>query len=766
MSGSRVARFVLIAVLAVSLGGEGETPRVPLDPRGKIHIPIGIPNSLDTLKTFVEAEGNFSPGFGSYGIYFWLFEHNHNAGRWRPGRFGMYGSRPRSLGRDTGKLIAPTMDGVQCDHGLGGTGYLIPWAWWRTRDFAVRTEVCEVSRASPDGQVFVVGARACVTNLSDEERKVSLYVALRPLGPAGWAVRNLSVSDDGGALLVNGHAAIVANEKPSRAGVIGSDNVSEFALAGKIPSDRSASSETGDCSGALRFDVALQPGESRTFGFVCPVLPGRRAVGHKWDGKSTWAQLDEAVPNPAEGGVLQPDPGLEYYRGIRADTLFEEANAYWEGFVGRATIKVPDPGWGKCFAAIVGHVAMCMNEGAPDVAVVNYNVFNRDGVYTANILQKSGHFDLASEAIDYFLSHPFSGRVYPEADNPGQVLWVIGEQWLFARDERWLKRAYPSVKKLVEMIEYYRTTAEPHWVSSTSLDFGNDLPANKRQELKPGSCDGYHPEYTEAFDIAGLRKACVLAEALGCDSDAAQWRRLADLLFDEYDEKFGSRLAREYGSYSVIWPCRLYPLSAGKAHERFKKVGWGPPGDWRYFPLANAHQGLLAGSRLAGYVTLQAHLYHEQMRGWYAFDEGGKSGPGGWRHVRTTWNPDVAMPHGWAIAEVWLLMRDSLLFEDEDRLVLFSGIPPDWFSDRTGMEIKGLPTHFGSCSLSYAADGSGATLILSGSAAPPGGFLLRLPPSLEAKLTADGKPVPRRDNGEFFLPPDAKEARIEFVGGK
>ena len=46
----------------------------PLDPRGQIHVPIGIPNTLDTLKTFVEAEGNFSPGFGTYGIYFWLYD--------------------------------------------------------------------------------------------------------------------------------------------------------------------------------------------------------------------------------------------------------------------------------------------------------------------------------------------------------------------------------------------------------------------------------------------------------------------------------------------------------------------------------------------------------------------------------------------------------------------------------------------------------------------------------------------------------------------
>ena len=156
---------------------------------------------------------------------------------------------------------------------------------------------------------------------------------------------------------------------------------------------------------------------------------------------------------------------------------------------------------------------MAMNEGAPDVAVINYNVFNRDGVYVANILQKSGNKELAEKCIDYFLKHPFNGRVEPEADNPGQILWVIGEHWRITRDQDWLKRVYPEAMKLADMIEYYRTQPEPHWVSDTSLEFGNWLPEKQRKRLKPGACDGYHPEYTEAFDIAGMRAAAALAEA-------------------------------------------------------------------------------------------------------------------------------------------------------------------------------------------------------------------------------------------------------------
>ena len=62
----------------------------PMDPQGKVHIPIGIANDLDTLKTFVEPEGCFSPGVGSYGIYFSVYDH------------------------ETGRLTAPTMPDVTC----------------------------------------------------------------------------------------------------------------------------------------------------------------------------------------------------------------------------------------------------------------------------------------------------------------------------------------------------------------------------------------------------------------------------------------------------------------------------------------------------------------------------------------------------------------------------------------------------------------------------------------------------------------------------
>jgi hypothetical protein len=727
----------LIALVLFSGVASGNDPVSTLDPRGQMHIPIGIANTLDSLKTFVEAEGNFSPGVGTYGIYFWLYD------------------------KATEKLFAPTMKEVNCEHGLAPGGYLIPWSNWSAGEIAVHSELCHVLQDSRAGRVHVVGTRVTLRNAASGPKVVSLYAALRPLGPAGFDVRSLRVSDDGDALLVDDRTALLAKQPPTGAGVLETDNIGQFAMRGATPNLLSATSTAGDCSGALRFDVTLAPGESRTLDFVCPVLPGRRAARHQWDGVSEWAQFDSAKPNPDSGGVLQPDPGLPYYRNLNVDTLFSEARAYWQELAGKVELRLPDSRWSEAFAAITGHAAMAMNEGAPDVAVVNYNVFNRDGVYVANILQKADQAKLAAEAIDYFLAHPFNGRSYPEADNPGQVLWIMGEHWRFTRDRAWLERVYPAARKLAAMIRYYRTNDGPHWVQMDALTFGDDVPTDKRRELKPGRCDGHNPAYTEAFDLAGIHAAAVLAKTLGRSEDAAQYDTFAAELFEKYERAYGSKLSDKYGSYCVLWPCRLYPFSEGKACEQFEGLGPQKPESWRYFPLARAHQSLLAGNREAGWRTLEYHLDQPQMQHWYAFDEGGKSGSGGWGHLRTKWNGDVAMPHGWAIAEVHLLLRDCLAYEDGEQLVLFSGVPENWFADDKGMMIRNLPTHFGRLSVSWKPAGPGATVHLDGKAAPLSGFLLPLPDSLKPQVSVGGQAIERTRRG-FVLPAGTRQVEIHF----
>ena len=101
-------------------------------PAGDAHMIVGMPHSADALKTIVESEGNFSPGSGSYGIYFWATEPT------------------------TGKLTAPTMAMSNHKRGLPEDGSLVPWAQWRERrgdhDRSLRGGQSIAARDCPGGR--------------------------------------------------------------------------------------------------------------------------------------------------------------------------------------------------------------------------------------------------------------------------------------------------------------------------------------------------------------------------------------------------------------------------------------------------------------------------------------------------------------------------------------------------------------------------------------------------------------------------------------
>jgi hypothetical protein len=123
------------------------------------------------------------------------------------------------------------------------------------------------------------------------------------------------------------------------------------------------------------------------------------------------------------------------------------------------------------------------------------------------------------------------------------------------------------------------------------------------------------------------------------------------------------------------------------------------------------------------------------------------------------------MPHGWAIAEFWLLLRDCLVFEEDwrHRLVLLSGIPPGWFTHPDGIKIENMPIHSGNLDLTWKPRPGGATLELDrGDRMLFGRFVLRLPPSLNARVTAAGRTVPETAPGEFVLPFSRRGGEVEI----
>ncbi|MBV9747099.1 MAG: hypothetical protein JO099_25330, partial [Acidobacteriia bacterium] len=466
----------------------------------------------------------------------------------------------------------------------------------------------------------------------------------------------------------------------------------------------------------------------------------------------------------------QPDPALDFYRQLGVDEIFAKSEREWRSFHSGIEWQLPDPEWNAALLAIPAHLAMAFNDGAPDVTAINYNTYTRDAAYIINVLQKAGASRLSRLGVRYLLRHPFSGRPFPEADNPGQVIWSADREEAFSGDPLFAREAMPRIRQLAILISWLRTTPVPHFVDPRTLEYGGDSKNGRRVRLEPGDCDGHHPEYTEAFDVAGLRAAADLAEAAGNSRDAAAWRSTAAMLLSNYDREFSKELENGYGRYSVLWPCHLYGLNDQKVRATFYGLGPQRMKSWRYFPLAAAHQSLLAGNRAAGAETIKSHLNSEMMSGWDVLDEGGPSASGGWQRVRTLWprnvkepglNASVAEPHGWALAELWLLMRDALVFEDGSELRLLAGVPPSWFEEGE-WGIGGVPVQEGRLTLQYVRRGDSGILETSLAGRSERTFVLNFAAATEATITAAGQTTRCAAGAECLVRFARGPVRVQF----
>ncbi len=148
----------------------------------------------------------------------------------------------------------------------------------------------------------------------------------------------------------------------------------------------------------------LFPSNQVCFTLLCNEI-GKKVSGHHWDGGN---EVTDLASVNAMDGVLQPDHGASFYSQLSLYSIFSNIVKYWTPYVGvYYNLHLPDDLWKDALISGTSHLALNINEKAPDVAVINYNVFNRDGMYIANAMQKAGQFSISAEIIEYFLQFPF-----------------------------------------------------------------------------------------------------------------------------------------------------------------------------------------------------------------------------------------------------------------------------------------------------------------------------------------------------------------------
>ena len=108
------------------------------------------------------------------------------------------------------------------------------------------------------------------------------------------------------------------------------------------------------------------------------------------------------------------------------------------------------------------------------------------------------------------------------------------------------------------------------------------------------------------------------------------------------------------------------------------------------------------------------------------------------------------------------IVAGHLWIEDGEKLLLFKGLPEEFFTHPAGFDVINVPTKFGPLRMMYRLTGNGSYLRWGRKALPKEGMVVCWPTKLNARFSY-GPAVKPDDQGLIHLPADVSELRIWFA---
>lgn len=605
-------------------------------------------------------------------------------------------------------------------------------------------------------------------NTGSAPREGTLFLALRPMQvnpsyqflnfPGGAApVRSMRVQ--GGSIFVD-NRVVSPLATPSGAAVVTFDNgeIVEHLAAGRLPASTSIDDPRVLASGALAFNFALKPGESRVAGVLVPF---------------------DAKTGPHQ--IISDELSRDFM-----SNRFVATRSRWEEQLDRVQISLPK-GNERIIDAIKANLAyILINRDGPAIQPGSRSyerTWIRDGALTSTALLSLGHATEVRAFLDWFAQYQYAnGKVpccadkrgpdpVPEHDSHGQYIYAVRTCYAYTRDSEFLRRHWPGVRSAVGYIEFLR--------NQRMTDEFAKGPDDKRvlYGLMPESIshEGYsakpmHSYWDDFWTLKGLIDAIQIAELLGEKDDAARFTALRDSFRETLDASL--RLAMkiknidyipgcaELGDFDAtsttiaLSPCGLrdtlpQPELANtfdRAWDYFQKRRDGRV-EWKdYTPYEHRLVGsmVMLGQRDRAHEMLDYYFRDECPRSESGAEGGG--GGGGWRMWPEVVRRDPRepafigdMPHTWVGSDFINSVRVMLAYERIDdqgprALVIGAGLPRAWVEDTQGVDVHDLATEFGKLSYSVRArtEAVGNTRVVvytikSLEAMPPDGVIISLP---------------------------------------
>lgn len=635
--------------------------------RSDTHAFVAVPGSHESFKSPVEPGNSFSPGAGTYGVSTWIHV--------------------------DGKLYAPeemALDDLAWRWEAGGLPVLI--AEWQAGLVHVTSRL--FAAGDPDQYDVRNHLRVQIENRSSHAHQVKTYLTIRSFGAAGGPIRSLTTQGD--TVLVNGKPLVHMNEPDWRFGAVSYEatqsDISCHLREGNLPSTSEVTDESTWASGALEYCLTLPPNSAQYYDFVFHVHAGH------------W-MLD----------WLQP-PTVTDYAAAEADFLHH----YRAQMPMR--LDLPDQRFTDCLAAVLNQLYSFTVGNAPRISPITYPLWwMRDCAYVVVALDRAGLHDFARRAcLDAVRTDAMTG-FGGEADVPGEIIWMLTEHYRQTRDVEFLRTVWPFLKSKADLLVRARHTTIPIRVSHEFIghEWGlspvTDLfcaPASGG--LIVGRMDHHFPTYwVNAFAYLGLKHVAECATVLGLDgatyaTEAAELQTALHRHMADPQSGFGMN---ERDLVAALWPCEWSNAENEALREvydnwwdttRCPDGTYSPERLWTYFPVGEAHNYLLLGQRERTWQTIEWYFANQSAPGTYGWSEGNRDENSAlllWQRTRGWDRMRWVTPTGWTLSEMFLLLRDCLLREQGDELILGEGVPASWMDKPFGVE--NLPTHFGKVSFRY-----------------------------------------------------------------
>jgi hypothetical protein len=608
----------------------------------------------------------------------------------------------------------------------------------RTSFDALGIEVVLTAFVAPVNTVPVALCLCEATNAHCQAAAASLVVSVRPanietlcaINELGYDAPSRTFTADGGTILYLG-------SEPDR--VLLSDYFhGDVAQQLRDPRRERLAEGTAEVSepfglatGAAVFDLELAGGADSKVCFAAPLGPALRPALH------------QMLPSDSSVAIVEKK--------------LAEQRLKWAGLTGEGMcVSIPDETWQKAFDFNKAYLLLLFDGSAITPGVATYHMmWFRDAAYLVPALEKIGHLDKARDVLatyaerqmpdGYFRSH--SG----EWDSNGQAMYTLAHHYRMTGDEDFIKGLYPALMKGARWIE---------------ANLARDLPASdpRRGLLPPGISaehfgmgDVYY--WDDFWAVGGLRAVGNVARDLGFTEDGAYCDRVADDIWDSLEISWASvekRLGRrvmpiapdrdvDSGSIGVV--SSVYPLGLIGAGEEIMANTIRELIDTHFYHDVYYHGILHCGYN--AYLSLQVAQCLLQARDPYALQifESLMT-----MATQTLTFPEAINPltgggaygdghHGWAVCEFLNFLRNVMLVEEGDRLVLLPLARPEWFGAGKTIKVENAPTFFGEVTYTVECEDDVVTFTLAvDPARAPRAVVLNVPFDI-ASCEVDGKSV-------------------------